>query len=206
VWYVLSRARSSGPAGRAAREDAAHRPLSVLNAGIGGNRVLADGLQPSFGPSGLSRLSVDAIHQAGVRAVIILEGINDIGQAFSGTLTAKQLITGYKRMIKRLHRAHLRVLLGTITPAGGYPLPTYGETADRIRVPVNEWIRSQKRSDGVIDFAKAVRDPSDPSRIRPKYDGSDHLHFSPAGYRALAGAVQLPQLGPGGVNEGIGPR
>jgi len=92
------------------RIDAAHRPLSVLNAGIGGNRVLADGLQPSFGPSGLSRLSVDAIHQAVVRAVIILEGINDIGQAFSGTLTAKQLITGYKRMIKRLHRAHLRVL------------------------------------------------------------------------------------------------
>ncbi len=86
------------------------------------------------------------------------------------------------------------MLLGTIAPAGGYVLPTYGVTADQIRLPVNAWIRSQSLSDGVIDFDAAVRDPSNPSRILPAYDAGDHLHLSAAGYEALADAVPLGQL------------
>ena len=176
------------------RLDAAHIPLSVLNAGISGNRILKDGQIPSFGPRALKRLNADAIHQAGVRDVIILEGINDIGQGSPGNPTVQQMIDGYKQLIARLHAAHLRVLLGTLTPSGGTVIPGYGVTADQTRVPVNHWIRTQKLADGVIDFDAAVRDPSDPSRLNPAYDGSDHLHFSAAGYRALAKTVPLRKL------------
>jgi lysophospholipase L1-like esterase len=172
------------------RIDAAHLPLSVLNAGIGGNRVLADGFFPIHGPSALHRLEADAIDQPGVRTVILFEGINDIG--LTPGLTAQQLIDGYKQLIARLHAAGLHVLLGTIAPAGGFAVPTYG--ADQIRLPVNAWIRSQGLSDGVIDFDAAIRDPSNPSRILPAYDDGDHLHYSAAGYEALADAVPLGQL------------
>ncbi len=182
-------------------------PLSVLNAGIGGNRVLADGLQPQNGPSALKRFDVDALAQAGVTEVIVLEGINDIGQGHAGMnglpgissleggVTAEELIDGYRTLIRRAHRAGVRVSLGTIAPSGGMVIPTYGnESADDLRREVNRWIRHQHLADSVTDFDAAVRDPLDRSRIRPRFDGGDHLHFSPAGYRALAKAIKLSKL------------
>lgn len=182
-------------------------PLSVLNAGIGGNRVLADGLQSQGGPSALKRYAIDALSQAGVTEVVVLEGINDIGQGHAGMndypvidsleggVTAEQLIQGYRRLVRRTHRAGVQISLGTIAPSGGMIVPTYGNSsADDLRREVNRWIRNQHVADGVIDFDAAVRDPRDRSRIRPRYDGGDHLHFSPAGNRALASAVRLSQL------------
>jgi hypothetical protein len=103
-----------------------------------------------------------------------------------------QLETELERRTLGMHAAGLHVLLGTIAPAGGFAVPTYG--ADQIRLPVNAWIRSQGLSDGVIDFDAAIRDPSNPSRILPAYDDGDHLHYSAAGYEALADAVPLGQL------------
>ncbi len=49
--------------------------IGVLNAGIGGNRVLLDGL----GPGAMARIDRDVLSQSGVRAVILLEGVNDLG-------------------------------------------------------------------------------------------------------------------------------
>lgn len=182
-------------------------PLSVLNAGIGGNRLLADGLQPQNGPSGLSRFALDALSQAGVTEVVVLVGINDIGQghlgmddlpvvdSLEGGATAEQLIRGYRKLVRRSHRAGVRISLGTIAPSGGMLVPTYGNSStDALRREVNRWIRHQGVADGVIDFDAAVRDPRDRSRIRPRYDSGDHLHFSPAGHRALASAVRLSRL------------
>lgn len=182
-------------------------PLSVLNAGIGGNRLLADGLQPQNGPSGLSRFTLDALSQAGVREVVVLLGINDIGQghlgmdglpvvdSLEGGVTAQRMIQAYRRLVGRSHRAGIRISLGTIAPSGGMLVPTYGNSsADDLRRDVNRWIRHQRVADGVVDFDAAVRDPRDRSRIRPRYDSGDHLHFSPAGNRALAGAVRLFRL------------
>ena len=182
-------------------------PLAVLNAGIGGNRVLADGLQSQGGPSALRRYAIDALSQAGVTEVVVLEGINDIGQGHAGMndfpvidsleggVTAEQLIHGYRRLVRRTHRAGVQISLGTIAPSGGMIVPTYGNSsADDLRREVNRWIRNQHLADGVVDFDAAVRDPRDRSRIRPRYDGGDHLHFSPAGNRALAGAVRLSRL------------
>jgi lysophospholipase L1-like esterase len=102
------------------------------------------------------------------------------------------LIGGYRQIIDVLHSRGLRVLLGTNTPVGGVAgMPPEFEAK---RQPVNTWIREQSLADGVIDFDAAVRDPSDPSRIAPEYDGGDHLHFNLAGYLAMGNAVPLELL------------
>ena len=175
---------------------AAHIPLSVLNAAVDGNRILQDSFPGlPFGPRGISRFRRDAAGQAGVGDVIVLEGVNDIGMAYPGGITAQQIINGYINVIGQARTAGVRVQLGTLTPAGGVIIPTYGDTqADQLRQQVNAWIRSQHLSDGVIDFDAAIRDPSDASRIYPPYDSSDHLHLDPAGYQAMADAVDLGRL------------
>ena len=98
-------------------------PLSVLNAGISGNRVL-QGPPSIFGPSGLGRFRADALSEPGVADVIVLEGINDIGQ--TPGITAAQLINGYKRIIHQAHAAHIAIQLGTLTPSGATSIPSYG--------------------------------------------------------------------------------
>jgi len=172
----------------------ASRPLAVLNAGITGNRVLHDataGNNPDvFGPAAGHRLDADVLAQAGVTTVILLEGINDL--LMSPTVTEAELIIGHRDLIDRLHASGLRVLHGTLTPTGGYadaPADTEAK-----RQAVNAWIREQSPADAVIDFDAVVRDPADPSRINPAFDGSDHLHFNLAGYRAMGSAVPLEPL------------
>jgi lysophospholipase L1-like esterase len=167
-------------------------PLSVANSAISGNMLLNDAIVPVFGPSGLSRFTRDALDRPGVTTVILLEGINDIGQVLA---TRDQLIAGYRKAIAAAHARGVRILLGTLTAQNGtIQPPGYGALGEPTRVAVNQWIRSQHLSDGIVDFDKAVRDPADPSRLRPEYDGGDHLHFSAAGYRAMAAAVPLSKL------------
>ncbi len=164
------------------------RQLTVLNAGIGGNRILQGPLLPAFGPKGLSRLNPDAIRQAGVRTVIVLEGINDIDQTNARGPT---VIRGLTAIINRLERADLRVLVGTLLPNGGFAL---SRVKQHSRTVVNRWIRRQHRSDGMIDFDRALRDPERPARLLERYDSGDHLHPSSRGYAAMAAAVPLGQL------------
>ena len=173
---------------------AARVPLSVLNAGISGNRLLTSSSSiVTAGPSGLSRFATDALGLAGVSDVIVLEGINDIAGA--PATAASDLIAGYQQLVTQAHAAGVRIQLGTITPAGGAVVASYGgPTADAVREQVNQWIRTQHFSDGVIDFDAAVRDPANPSEINPAYDGGDHVHFNLAGYQAMAQAVSLALL------------
>lgn len=166
-------------------------PLSVVNAGISGNQLLKNAAIPIFGPAGLTRFDRDALDQAGVTTVILLEGINDIGQSLAKPAA---LIAGYQQAVERAHSRGVRILLGTLTPDEGTLQPGYGFTAEATRAAVNAWIRSQTLSDGVVDFDAAVRDPAHPTRLLPAYDGGDRLHFSPAGYRAMADAVPLEEL------------
>jgi lysophospholipase L1-like esterase len=173
---------------------AAGRPLSVLNVGIAGNRVLQDataGDQPDvYGPSAIHRLDADVFSQSGVTTVILLEGINDL--VMSPSPTVEDLLNGYRDVIGQLHSRGLRVLHGTITPVGGNSsvLP---DTEEK-RAAVNAWIREESPADAVIDFDAVVRDPADPLRINPAFDGSDHLHFNLAGYQAMGNAVPLEEL------------
>jgi len=168
------------------------RGVAVLNAGIGGNKILAGGL----GPTAPSRLERDVLEASGARWVVVLEGVNDLGGAEPGTAAAvaRDLIAAYRRIIERAHARGLKVYGGTITPFAGsfYDRPEREEA----RQTVNRWIRTGGAYDAVIDFDAAVRDPADPSRLLPAADTGDHLHPNEAGYRMMADAVDLALFTP----------
>jgi len=124
--------------------------------------------------------------------VIVLEGINDIGAAGA---SAPEIIAGLERLVSRLHAAGMQVLLGTLTPIGGIKLKGYGTSqAEATRLAVNAFIRAPNDADGYVDFDRALRDPSDPSRLNPAFDSGDHIHPNTAGRQAMADAVDLASL------------
>ena len=164
--------------------------IGVLNEGIGGNRILHD----NTGPSALARFDRDVISQAGVKYVIILEAINDIGHAYDpgrsyDVVTADDLITGYKQMVERAHMHGIKVYMATLTPYTGakYASPA----GEEVRVALNTWIRTTHDIDGFIDFEKATADPAHPDTFLPAYDHSDHLHPSDPGYKAMGDFIDL---------------
>jgi lysophospholipase L1-like esterase len=174
------------------------REIGVLNAGIGGNRILRDPAENiRFGMNALARFDRDVLSLPGVKYVIVLEGINDLGHAGSSATaselpTAQDLIVGLKQMIERAHERGLKIFGATLTPFSGTVFPGYYTPAkDTERNKINEWIRTSKAFDGVIDFDKAVRDPDHPDTFLPRYDGGDHLHPGDAGYRAMAATIDL---------------
>src|SRR5262249_37340805 len=150
-----------------------------------------------FGMNALARFDRDVLSQPGVKYVIVLEGINDLGHAGtsapeSETVTADDIIAGMKQMIERAHEGRIKIFGGTLTPFEGTAFPGYFAPAKEAkRKAVNEWIRTGRAFDGVIDFEKAVRDPQNPARMLPAYDAGDHLHPGDAGYKAMAEAVDL---------------
>ena len=171
------------------------RHLAVLNQGIGGNRLLKDGL----GPNALARLDRDVLAQPGARYLILLEGINDIGtltrDAPASDAAHRQLvfrmIGAYRQIVERARARGIKVIGATILPFMGnaYYHPDARNEADR--QAVNQWIREPGNFDAVVDLDKATRDPARPDRLRPEYDSGDALHPSPAGYRAMADAIPL---------------
>jgi lysophospholipase L1-like esterase len=163
-----------------------HRAMGVLNEGISGNRVLADGA----GVSAQARFDRDVLAKPGVKTIVFLEGINDIngGQATS----PEQLISAYRQLIARAHAEGTCILGATMTPFKG--LGSYTDAKEAIRSAVNEFIRTSGEFDGVVDFDLATRDPADPLRFLPAYDSGDHLHPSDAGYEAMGNAVNLQLL------------
>jgi len=168
--------------------------LSVVNAGIIGNELLTIRPQLEFGYTAPARLGRDVLLQPGARAVIVLEGINDIGDR---SAKAADLIPVYLQIIQQAHDAGLKVYGGTLLPFAGSNATyggDYGTPAGEVqRQAVNAWIRSSGAFDGVIDFDKATRDPSNPAQLLPAYDG-DHLHPNDAGYQAMANAVDLEKI------------
>lgn len=173
------------------------RTVSVLNAGISGNRLLADGA----GQRGLDRFDRDVLAQSGATHVLILIGINDIGYnalldparaASTPAPTAAQIQAGLQQLIDRAAARGVRVLLGTLLPFGG--APNHNEATEATRSSVNTWIRANRSVRGVVDFDAALRDPKHPLHLAAVYDSGDHLHPSPAGYREIAKAVPLRLL------------
>ena len=162
--------------------------VAVLNAGIGGNAVLAGGL----GPTALARLDRDVLAPAGARWVILLEGVNDIGGARApgqAAAVARNLVAAYRVIIDRVHARGLRIYGATIPPFGGSQYG--GDEREAARQTVNQWIRSSGTFDAVIDFDAALRDPTQPSCLLPVVDSGDHLHPNEAGYRLMADAIDL---------------
>jgi lysophospholipase L1-like esterase len=171
------------------------RGIGVSNQGIGGNHLLIDGL----GPNALARFDRDVLAPAGVRWVIVFEGVNDLGGlARNGEVTSaehaalvKRVLASYEQIVLRAHAHGLRVFGATITPYVGSDYYHPGPLSETDRQAVNAWIRAAGHFDAVIDFDGVVKDPKHPDRLLPAYDCGDHLHPSPAGYRAMGEAVPL---------------
>ncbi|MBV9083333.1 MAG: SGNH/GDSL hydrolase family protein [Acidobacteriaceae bacterium] len=176
---------------RRLHSNSATASVGVLNHGIGGNRLLHDGL----GPNALARFDRDILAQTSVRWLVVLEGINDIGTGASARAhgeeppSAQDLIDAYKQIIVRAHTHNIRVYGATILPyQGAFYFRPEGEAT---RQAVNNWIRTSGNFDGVIDFDAATRDPRNPSHLSPAVDSGDHLHPSVRGYEMMADAVDL---------------
>lgn len=171
------------------------RNIGVSNQGIGGNHLLTDGL----GPNALSRFDRDVLAPAGVRWVIVFEGVNDLGglardgevAPFQHTALVERVIEAYQQMIARAHAHCIRVMGATITPYVGSSYYHPGPLSEADRQAVNRWIRAAGNFDAVLDFDSVVRDPQHPDQLLPAYDCGDHLHPSPAGYKAMGNAIPL---------------
>jgi lysophospholipase L1-like esterase len=177
------------------QSSASTRDIAVSNRGTGGNHLLIDGL----GPNALARFDRDVLAPAGVKWVIVFEGVNDLGglsirgdaPAAAHAAMVANIEEAYAQMIARAHAHGIEVFGATITPYGGsgYYHPFPSNEADR--QAINAWIRAAGHFDGVVDFDAVVRDPQHPDHLLPAFDCGDHLHPSPAGYKAMGEAVPL---------------
>jgi lysophospholipase L1-like esterase len=167
--------------------------ISVVNAGIGGNRLLTSA--PVSGSSALSRLDRDVFSVPGVSTIVLLEAINDIGwSGADGASEAppthpEELIAAYSQVVDRAHERGIRVIGATLLPFEGARY--YSAEKDKIRVTLNHWIRTSNRFDGVIDFDAAMRSADSPGKLKPQFDAGDHLHPNYVGHRAMADAINL---------------
>ncbi|PSJ43055.1 GDSL family lipase [Sphingomonas deserti] len=192
---------------RRLQDNARTRLFSVLNHGIGGNRLLADGV----GPNAMARFE-RAIAQPGVSHVLILEGVNDLGTlgrdgggAEAYRDLSDRMIVAYAQMVRAARARGVRAIGATIMPYGGSDYYRLTEPSEAARQAVNAWIRSPGNFDGVVDFDAIMRDPTNPQRLRPDVDSGDHLHPSLAGYRKMADAVPLSLFSGRGPQPGCRP-
>jgi lysophospholipase L1-like esterase len=165
--------------------------LAVLNEGIGGNHILHDS---SGGPNALSRFDRDVLDQSGVKYLIILEGINDIGHAYgpdkpANPITAEQLEMALSQLVERAHAHGIKVFGATLTPYVGakYESPE----GEKVREAENDFILHSGRFDAVIDFAKATADTTDPTHFASTAGSADNLHPGDSGYQAMGDAIDL---------------
>jgi lysophospholipase L1-like esterase len=183
---VLARRLGSSPSTQA---------VGVLNQGIGGNHLLTDGL----GPNVLARFDRDVLAQTGVRYVIVLEGVNDLGgltrdREVSGaehSALVRRIEEAYQQVVLRAHAHGIKVIGATILPYTGSDYYHPGPASEADRQAINQWIRTLGHFDEVVDLDKVMRDPAHPDRLLPEYDSGDHLHPSPAGYNAMGNAIPL---------------
>jgi lysophospholipase L1-like esterase len=161
--------------------------IGVLNAAIGGNAVLSGGI----GPTAVDRFERDVLGQSGVRWLIVLEGVNDIGPS-EGAASPGDLIEAYQAFIAKAHQADVRAYGATILPVGG----SIYAGAEGARALVNDWIRTSGAFDAVIDLDAAVRDPVTLTQLLSSYDSGDGLHPSPAGHRKLGESIDAALLSP----------
>ena len=174
---------------------------SVVNMGISGNRVLNDGA----GESALARFDRDVLAVPGAAAVVVFEGVNDLGIGlgeFQGPMAdvfrslvpehkpdAESMIAGYRQLIDRAHARGLKVFGATIVPYQGAPY--YSAAGEAVRQQINAWIRTGGAFDAVLDFDAVVRDPAQPTQIAGPLQSGDHLHGSDQGYAAIAKSIDL---------------
>lgn len=166
---------------------------AVVNAGIGGNRLLT----PGWGAAGLARLDRDVLRIEGLSHLIVVEGTNDIGMSGNSpifgpgpSLTPQDLINGYRQVIARAHVRNVKVVIGTITPFGG-SFSHFTAEKEKMRQAVNDWIRRSGEPDAVIDFDAITRSAETPDTFSKGMGSTDRLHPGDAGYKAMGDAIDL---------------
>ena len=182
--------------------------VSVLNRGIGGNRVLHDATRVSFipgegscfGTAGVTRFEEDVFGQERADAVIVLEGINDIMHPIQfdhldEQVTPEELVAGCKQYIAVARRRGAKIFGATVTPCGhaDYPadwLPKF----EALRLAVNERLRAGIGYDGVFDYDAAVRDEDRPGFMRDDCHICDGLHPNDRGGALMAEQIDLAAL------------
>jgi lysophospholipase L1-like esterase len=164
----------------------ATRQVGVLNMGIGGNCVLGGGL----GPAAVNRYERDLFGQEGVKWIILFEAVNDLGYARNGVETAQRIIEVYQQIIAEAHQKGIKIFGATITPFKGNNYFT--EDHEKGRSTLNDWIRTTKDLDGVIDFDQAVRDPENPLAMQQAFlFENDWLHLNAQGYETMGNCIDL---------------
>jgi lysophospholipase L1-like esterase len=170
---------------RRLQADEATRSISVLNMGIGGNTIVTGGL----GPTGADRFARDVLGQSRVRWIIILHGINDVGNG--GSNVAPQLIAAYEDFIEQAHAADIKVFGAPLLPFAG---SDYASNAQHVQAhdDVNVWMRAATTLDALIDFDPAIQDPNNKAQLKSDFlFENDHLHLNAAGYEAMGSAIDL---------------
>jgi lysophospholipase L1-like esterase len=179
--------------------------LSVLNVGVGGNRILSDSVCFDYGA--VSRFDLDVLAQTGSCTVLMHEGVNDLLQPNSPpgfpfficnlpatVRSAGDLIEGVAQLAARAHARGMRFIGGTITPSKDNIYGLWTPQVEVTRLAFNDWIRTTNLIDGYVDFAAAVADPTDPAKLAAQYNSGDGLHPNLAGDQAMANAVDLKLL------------
>ena len=173
----------------ARRLAAQNMDMGVLNVGIGGNRLLSNG---NTGSNALARFDRDVAMQTGATHVILLEGINDLGR--NVTVDPADMIMGYRQLIDRAHAAGLKIIGSTIMPVEGVTgnfSAYFTPENEAKREALNEWIRTGKAFDAIIDFDAIMRNPDRPTQLRPEYSSDDHIHPNVTGYKVMGNAIDL---------------
>ncbi|MFF3844726.1 SGNH/GDSL hydrolase family protein [Streptomyces sp. NPDC002328] len=163
----------------------------VVNAGISGNRVLADGGRAAGNAAGVKRFARDVLGRPHVKVVVIDLGVNDILRHPSGN-DADAIVAGLRTLVSSAHAHGVKAVGATLMPFRGHP--SHSDARERVRQRVNAELRSGTVFDELVDLDEALRDPYDPRSLRAEYDSGDGLHPSDAGYRRMAQAVELEQL------------
>lgn len=183
---VAARLRTSVDAGRDLPR------YSVVNAGISGNRLLANGTgRPADNPSGLTRFERDVLARPNVKVVVVDLGVNDILRT-PGAIAPDEVLDGLRALVRQAHARGIKVVGATLMPFQGHR--GWSSPREAVRQRINAEIRSGRIFDAVVDFDEAVRDPYAPRRLRPDYDSGDHLHPSDRGYARMAEVFDLEDL------------
>ncbi|MFC7242253.1 SGNH/GDSL hydrolase family protein [Catellatospora aurea] len=187
--YLGARLVQEAPDGRAP---------GILNAGLSGNRLTLNGADlgvNELGMNGASRFHFDVLGQTGVRTVILALGINDVWLSQD---TADNIIARIQQMASVARQSGLKIIVCTLSPWNAFEsapgVVAYTPILDSVRLQVNSYIRTSTDFDGVIDFDAALRDPANPTKLRPEWDSGDHIHPNDAGNEAMAKAIPLDLL------------